>query len=185
MPPETTNACVKLWNAPDDLQDQVEEDDRGGEQRQGDGPELADPGGTVDRRRLVVHLGGDLPQAREEDDHRRTERPHVQGDERPQRGVRVGHPPPLALDAEDAEERVDEAVDAEHLAPQDRDGDGAAEQGRQVERRPVEREAPHAAVEQQREAEGDDELQRDGGEHVGERDPQRVEQPGGSCHMWV
>src|SRR5919199_2155480 len=57
----------------DDLQHQVEEDDRR-EQWQGDLPELSPLACAVDRGRLVVHPGN-LPEAGQEDHHGRAERP--------------------------------------------------------------------------------------------------------------
>ena len=113
----------------DDLQHEVEEDDR---RQHGDRdvPEPPHGAGPVDRRRLVAH-GRDLPQSGEEDDHRSPEGPHVEHDEGAQRVVGVEHPS-LALDAEEGQDLVDEAVGAEDLAPQDGHRDASAQQRGQV-----------------------------------------------------
>ena len=70
----------------------------GRQQRQRDLAELPPLAGAVEARGLV-HVLRDLPQAGEEDDHRRAELPDAEDDQRPERIVRIGDPA-RALDAE-------------------------------------------------------------------------------------
>ena len=126
------------------------------------------PRGAVHRGGLVEVLR-DLAQAREEDDHRRAELPDGEHHQRRERVVGV-RDPGGAVDAEEREELVDEALGAEDLPPEDGDRDRGAEQRRQVEDRAVDADAADAAVEHHREAERGGELQRHRPEHVGEGD---------------
>ena len=96
----------------------------------------------------------------------------------PQRVVRVGDPADGGVDTEQPEHLVDQAVDAEHLPPQHRDRDRGAQHRRQVEDRAVEGQPLHALVQQDGDGQGHDQLQRDADDHVGERDLQRLVQPG-------
>ncbi|MDF2561299.1 MAG: hypothetical protein K0R99_2745 [Microbacterium sp.] len=155
----------------DDLQHEVEEDDRC-EQRQGDPEELPHAAGSVDGCRLVVHRR-DLTQSGEEDDHRRAERPDAQDDERVERGVRRRHPA-LALDAQQGEDLVHQTLDAEDLTPQYGDGHRPAQERREVEDRAVEGESAKSPVQDHREQQRRDQLQRHRDEHEAERDAERV-----------
>ena len=155
----------------DRLQHQVEEDDRR-EQRQGDGEEAAHAAGGVDLGRLVELLR-DGAQPGEEDQHGRAELPHGEDDQRIERVVGIGEPIG-ALDAEDGEDRVDDAAVGEELAPQDGDGDGAAEDRGQVEERPVDADGADALVEDDGDGEREDQRAGDRQEDVGEGDLQRL-----------
>ena len=160
----------------DRLEDEVEEDDRR-QQRQRDAEELAQRAGAVHRRGLVEVLR-DLPQAGEEDDHRRAELPDREHDQRPQRVVGMRDPARARwTPSVSAEKLVDQAVGAENLPPQDRDRDRRAEQRRQVEGGAIEADAAHAAVERHGKRQRDGELQRHRPDHVVERDRQRVAEP--------
>ena len=61
--------------------------------------------------------------------------------------------------ADQGEQLVDQAVSTEHVPPQDRDGYGAAEEARQVERRTIDADTAHGLLQQDRDTERDRQAQ--------------------------
>ena len=113
----------------------------------------------------------------EEDQHGRAELPDGEDDERPQRIARIGQPGGT-VDADQREDGIDDTLGIEELAPQDGDGNGAAEDRRQIEQRAIEADGADTLVEHHRDGEGEDELGRYGKGHEGEGDLQRLAEAG-------
>ena len=124
--------AVELLECLADLRDQVVEDD-GGDHRDGDGEELLPLTGTVDGGRLIQVCGHAL-QSGQEQDHGGTELPDAQEADDPQRIVGVAQPGGALCVAEGdgADDGVDQTVIAEDGLPQNGDGNGAAQDGRDV-----------------------------------------------------
>ena len=127
-------ALGKNAEAVDDLLDEVEEDG-GGEHGHGDLPELCEAGRAVHGGRLIQGLG-DLLEARQKDQHTGAELPHAHQDDDEQGGVGVAQQRELLLDAKDFQQAHQDALVAEDLLPDHRDGDGAAHDGGDIVRRP-------------------------------------------------
>ena len=150
---------VELLERADHTVDQVKEHNRR-KLRHGDVDEAADRARAVHLGRLVK-AGGDLLQARQEDDHTGTELPYVEQNQGRQRPGSAGQPR-NRFKAERLEDGVDIAFQAKDVAPYNGDRDGAAQQRRQVNHRAVQAHAAHRLVEHHRDKQRKDQLQRHG-----------------------
>ena len=151
-------ALGKDAEAVDELLDQVEEDG-GGQHGHGDLPEPLQGGGAVHGGGLIQR-GGDLLEARQEDQHRGTELPHAHQDDDRQGGARVAHQGILLFDAEHLQQAHDDAVVAEDLLPHHRNGDASADDGGHVIQHPVHRHAHVLFVQQIGNKEGEGQPKR-------------------------
>ena len=131
--------------------------------------------GAVDGRRLV-ELRRDLPEARQEDQHRRPELPDRERDQGPDGVVRMTEPA-HPRHAHEREHGVHDALGPEHLPPHEGDGHAPGHDRRGVVGRAVHAQAAPLRVQQHRQPEREREAERHRHRDVEEGHADRLEVP--------